>query len=111
MVYLLDWLDFELGRDSCAAQHRRDRRLPTTRSHWRCESLIGSVFFPSPCTEEYEKLRSAVAIDLTQLSGHAHKSSKQEIANLLGIVARNLKDSQAKDVSGDWRFAIAYNAL
>src|SRR5215471_12564816 len=40
----------------------------------------------------------------------AHKSSKQEIANLLGIVARDLKDSQAKDVSDDWRFAIAYNA-
>ena len=33
----------------------------------------------------------------------AHKSSKQEIANLLGIVARDLKDSQAKDVSDDWR--------
>jgi hypothetical protein len=31
----------------------------------------------------------------------AHKSSKQEIANLLGIVARDLKDSQAKDVSDD----------
>jgi hypothetical protein len=31
----------------------------------------------------------------------AHKNSKQEIANLLGIVARDLKDSQAKDVSGD----------
>jgi hypothetical protein len=29
----------------------------------------------------------------------AHKSSKQEIGNLLGIVARDLKDSQAKDVS------------
>jgi hypothetical protein len=29
----------------------------------------------------------------------AHKSSKQEIANLLGIVARDPKDSQAKDVS------------
>ena len=29
----------------------------------------------------------------------AHKSSKQEIANLLGIVARAPKDSQAKDVS------------
>jgi hypothetical protein len=29
----------------------------------------------------------------------AHKSSEQEIANLLGIVARDLKDSQAKDVS------------
>src|SRR5882757_4937383 len=40
----------------------------------------------------------------------AHKSSKQEIGNLLGIVARDLKDSEAKDVSDDWRFAIAYNA-
>jgi hypothetical protein len=40
----------------------------------------------------------------------AHMSSKQEIGNLLGIVARDLKDSQAKDVSDDWRFAIAYNA-
>jgi hypothetical protein len=40
----------------------------------------------------------------------ADKSSQQEIANLLGIVARDLKDSQAKDVSDDWRFAIAYNA-
>jgi hypothetical protein len=40
----------------------------------------------------------------------AHKSSRQEISNLLGIVARDLKDSQAKDVSDDWRFAIAYNA-
>lgn len=40
----------------------------------------------------------------------AHKSAKQEIADLLGIVARDLKDSQAKDVSDDWRFAIAYNA-
>src|SRR6201984_1174716 len=40
----------------------------------------------------------------------AHKSSKQEIGNLLGIVARDRKDSQAKDVSDDWRFAIAYNA-
>src|ERR1700756_3715078 len=40
----------------------------------------------------------------------AHRSSKQEIANLRGIVARDLKDSQGKDVSDDWRFAIAYNA-
>jgi hypothetical protein len=40
----------------------------------------------------------------------AHKSSKQEIGNLLGIVARDLKDSQAKDVSDDWRFAIAYKS-
>lgn len=36
----------------------------------------------------------------------AHTSSKQEIANLLGIVARDLKDSQAKGVSNDWRFAM-----
>jgi hypothetical protein len=29
---------------------------------------------------------------------------------LLGIVARDLKDSEAKDVLDDWRFASAYNA-
>jgi hypothetical protein len=40
----------------------------------------------------------------------AHKSSRDEIQNLPGIVERDLKDSQAKDVSNDWRFAIAYNA-
>jgi hypothetical protein len=40
----------------------------------------------------------------------AHKSSEQEIGNLLGIVARDVKDSEAKGVSDDWRFAIAYNA-
>jgi hypothetical protein len=40
----------------------------------------------------------------------AHKSSRDEIQNLLGIVERDLNDSQAKDVSNDWRFAIAYNA-
>ena len=34
----------------------------------------------------------------------AHKSSKQEIANLFGIVARDLKDSQAKDVSDETTF-------
>ena len=31
----------------------------------------------------------------------AHKSSRQEIANLPGIVACDLNDSQAKDVSDD----------
>jgi hypothetical protein len=40
----------------------------------------------------------------------AHTSSKQEIANLLGVLARDLKDSQAMGVSNDWRFGIAYNA-
>jgi hypothetical protein len=36
----------------------------------------------------------------------APKSSKQEIGNLLGIVARDLKDSQAKDVSDDYNAAL-----
>jgi hypothetical protein len=40
----------------------------------------------------------------------AHRSSREEIGNLLGIVERDLRDSAAKDVSNDWRFAIAYNA-
>lgn len=39
-----------------------------------------------------------------------HRSSREEIGNLLSIVERDLKDSQSKDVSNDWRFAIAYNA-
>jgi hypothetical protein len=39
-----------------------------------------------------------------------HRSSREEIRNLLSIVERDLKDSQSKDVSNDWRFAIAYNA-
>lgn len=40
----------------------------------------------------------------------AHRSSREEIQNLLQIVRRDLKDSQSKEVSNDWRFAIAYNA-
>lgn len=39
-----------------------------------------------------------------------HKTSKQEIKQLLEIVARDLKDAQQKGVSSDWRFGIAYNA-
>jgi hypothetical protein len=39
-----------------------------------------------------------------------HKSSHEEIKNLLGIVDRDLKECQAKGLSADWRFAIAYNA-
>jgi hypothetical protein len=37
----------------------------------------------------------------------AHRSSREEIGNLLGIVERDLRDADAKDVSNDWRFAIA----
>jgi hypothetical protein len=39
-----------------------------------------------------------------------HRSSCEEIENLLGVVDRDLKECQAKGLGADWRFAIAYNA-
>ena len=39
-----------------------------------------------------------------------HQSSREEIKNLLGVVDRDLTESQAKGLGADWRFAIAYNA-
>jgi hypothetical protein len=39
----------------------------------------------------------------------AHKTSPQEIKDLLEIVGRDLKDAGG-DISADWRFGIAYNA-
>lgn len=41
---------------------------------------------------------------------HSHKSSRQEIQNLLEIVDRDIKDSRQKGLSADQRFGIAYNA-
>jgi len=38
-----------------------------------------------------------------------HETSSQEIANLFGIVDRDLADA-AGSISPDWRFGIAYNA-
>jgi hypothetical protein len=38
-----------------------------------------------------------------------HETSRQEIADLLAIVARDLGDAE-RDISADWRFGIAYNA-
>ncbi len=38
-----------------------------------------------------------------------HQSSKQEVADLLAIVDRDLKDAEG-NISADWRFGIAYNA-
>jgi hypothetical protein len=35
-----------------------------------------------------------------------HKSSKEEITNLIEIVERNLKDASAKGLSDDWKFSI-----
>lgn len=39
-----------------------------------------------------------------------HKTSRQEIGNLLAIVRRDLTDARAEGISDDWRFGIAYNA-
>ena len=39
-----------------------------------------------------------------------HQTSSQEIDNLLAIVERDLQDVQAKSLSADWQFGIAYNA-
>ncbi|MBW2644686.1 MAG: hypothetical protein JRE23_00650 [Deltaproteobacteria bacterium] len=38
-----------------------------------------------------------------------HKTSREEIENLLQIVNRDLEDAEG-DISTDWRFGIAYNA-
>jgi len=40
----------------------------------------------------------------------AHKTSAEEIGNLLAIVKRDLQDAGEKGISADWRFGIAYNA-
>lgn len=39
-----------------------------------------------------------------------HQTSPQEIADLLGVTDRDLRDCAVKDLSEDWRLAIAYNA-
>lgn len=38
-----------------------------------------------------------------------HRTSREEIGNLLSIVERDLKDAES-GISADWRFGIAYNA-
>lgn len=40
----------------------------------------------------------------------SHKTSRQEVGNLLEIVHRDLKDARFDGISADWRFGIAYNA-
>jgi len=39
-----------------------------------------------------------------------HRTSPEEVANLLGIVARDIAESQSPGLSSDWRLTIAYNA-
>ena len=38
-----------------------------------------------------------------------HKTTRQEISDLLGIVDRDLRDARAGGISTDWQFGIAYN--
>ena len=40
----------------------------------------------------------------------SHKTSGEEIANLLAIVERDMRDAKEAAISADWRFGIAYNA-
>jgi hypothetical protein len=40
----------------------------------------------------------------------AHKTSRDEIASLLAIVERDLRNARIAGLSEDWRFNIAYNA-
>lgn len=39
-----------------------------------------------------------------------HQTNKKQIAELFGIVDRDLEDAASKDLSADWKFGIAYNA-
>lgn len=41
----------------------------------------------------------------------AHQPSRQEIADLLAVADRDLRDCRSKGLSADWKFNIAYNAL
>jgi len=39
-----------------------------------------------------------------------HESSREEIADLFGVVDRDLKDAAVPRLSPDWRLGISYNA-
>ena len=39
-----------------------------------------------------------------------HRANRKEIADLLGLADRDLRDRAAKGLSEDWQLAIAYNA-
>jgi len=39
-----------------------------------------------------------------------HRTSREEIADLLGVIERDLGDCQTAGLSPDWRLTIAYNA-
>jgi len=39
-----------------------------------------------------------------------HETSREEIADLLGVIDRDLQNSQTAGLSADWQLSIAYNA-
>jgi len=39
-----------------------------------------------------------------------HKTGPKEVANILALIERDLRDAARSEVSSDWRFNIAYNA-
>jgi hypothetical protein len=39
-----------------------------------------------------------------------HRTTRQEVGDLLGIVDRDLGDAETGRISTDWQFGIAYNA-
>jgi len=39
-----------------------------------------------------------------------YKTSQDEVSAVLGLVDRDLADASREEISGDWRFNIAYNA-
>ena len=39
-----------------------------------------------------------------------HKTSLDELSNLLAIADRDIEDAETADLSNDWKFGIAYNA-
>ena len=48
---------------------------------------------------------------ISQQNIQKHKPSKEEIADLFKLIARDLKDAAIDELSEDRRFAIAYNAV
>ena len=47
----------------------------------------------------------------SQGSIKSHKTSKEEVENLLGLARRDIKDAKVDTISTDRRFATAYNAI
>jgi uncharacterized protein (UPF0332 family) len=48
---------------------------------------------------------------LEQNSIQRHRTSKEEIGNLIGLIRRDMQDAKVKGVSSDRRFTTAYNAV